>query len=96
MVDTGFSDRDFGHAKQVGARIVKPPNNMPFGKRQYVAEDLSGCRWVFPQSVADVAPEKWGCDNTPIQEIILWKAGRLTCNRPGPLECVNYGHDSRR
>jgi len=53
-------DRHFDHAKQFGARIVKPPNNMPFGERQYVAEDLAGHRWVFSQSVADVAPEKWG------------------------------------
>jgi uncharacterized glyoxalase superfamily protein PhnB len=53
-------DRHFDHAKQFGARIVKPPNNMPFGERQYVAEDLAGHRWVFSQSVADVAPEQWG------------------------------------
>ena len=53
-------DRHFDHAKQFGARIVKPPNNMPFGERQYVAEDLAGHRWVFSQSVANVAPEKWG------------------------------------
>jgi uncharacterized glyoxalase superfamily protein PhnB len=53
-------DRHFDHAKQFGARIVKPPNNMPFGERQYVAEDSAGHRWVFSQSVADVAPEQWG------------------------------------
>jgi uncharacterized glyoxalase superfamily protein PhnB len=52
--------RHFDYAKQFGARVVKPPNNMPFGERQYVAEDLAGHRWVFSQSIADVAPEKWG------------------------------------
>src|SRR6266851_3954905 len=53
-------DRHFDHAEQFGARIVKRPTNMPFGERQYVAEDLAGHRWVFSQSFADVAPEKWG------------------------------------
>ncbi len=60
-------DRHFDHAKQFGARIVKPPNNMPFGERQYVAEDLAGHRWVFSQSVADIAPEEWGA-TTPLSK----------------------------
>jgi len=46
-------DRHFDHAKQFGARVVKPPNNMSFGERPYGAEDLAGHRWVFSQSVAD-------------------------------------------
>ena len=53
-------DRHFEHAKQSGARILKPPTNMPFGERQYTVEDLGGHRWTFSQSVADVAPEEWG------------------------------------
>lgn len=53
-------DRHFDHAKQFGVRVVKPPNNMPFGGRQYVAEDLAGHRRVFSQSISDVAPEQWG------------------------------------
>ena len=47
-------------ARRCGARIVKPPADMPFGERQYTAEDLGGHRWTFSQSIADVAPESWG------------------------------------
>jgi uncharacterized glyoxalase superfamily protein PhnB len=46
-------DRHFDHAKQFGARIVKPLNNMQFGEMQYVAEELAGHRWVFSHSVAE-------------------------------------------
>lgn len=53
-------DRHFERAKQRGARILKPPADMPFGERQYTAEDLAGYRWTFSQSIADVAPEQWG------------------------------------
>lgn len=53
-------DRHYDHARQRGARILKVPTNMPFGERQYTAEDVGGHRWTFSQSVADVAPEEWG------------------------------------
>jgi uncharacterized glyoxalase superfamily protein PhnB len=53
-------NRHFEHAKQSGARIVQPPHDMPFGERQYSAEDPEGHRWVFSEHVADVPPEKWG------------------------------------
>ncbi len=53
-------DEHFEHARQCGARILKSPANMPFGERQYTAEDLGGHRWTFSQSIADVAPEEWG------------------------------------
>jgi len=53
-------DEHFEHARQCGARILKSPANMPFGERQYTAEDLEGHRWTFSQSIADVAPEEWG------------------------------------
>jgi uncharacterized glyoxalase superfamily protein PhnB len=50
----------FEHARQRGARILKSPADMPFGERQYTAEDPWGHRWTFSQSVADVALEAWG------------------------------------
>jgi uncharacterized glyoxalase superfamily protein PhnB len=50
----------FAHARQRGARILKPLTDMPFGERQYTAEDPWGHRWTFSQSIADVAPEAWG------------------------------------
>ena len=53
-------DQHFERAKQFDARIVREPETYPFGERQYTAEDLAGFRWVFSQSVADVAPEEWG------------------------------------
>jgi uncharacterized glyoxalase superfamily protein PhnB len=53
-------DAHFEQARRAGARIVKPPANMPFGERQYTAVDPGGHRWTFSQSVADVALEDWG------------------------------------
>jgi uncharacterized glyoxalase superfamily protein PhnB len=50
----------FEHAKQCGARIVETPVDMPFGERQYTAEDCAGHWWTFSQHIADVAPEAWG------------------------------------
>jgi len=50
----------FEHASQRGARILKSPADMPFGERQYTAEDPWGHRWTFSQSIADVALEAWG------------------------------------
>jgi len=32
----------------------------PYGERQYTVEDPGGHRWTFSQTIADVAPEKWG------------------------------------
>jgi uncharacterized glyoxalase superfamily protein PhnB len=56
------ADVDAHHecARRRGARILKPPADMPFGERQYTAEDPGGHRWTFSQSIADVAPEEWG------------------------------------
>ncbi len=53
-------DRHFEQAKRFGARIVRPPADMPFGERVYTAEDLAGHRWTFSQSIADVPLEHWG------------------------------------
>jgi uncharacterized glyoxalase superfamily protein PhnB len=53
-------DQHFEHAKQAGARIVQAPTSMPFGERQYTAQDHAGHWWTFSQHVADVAPEDWG------------------------------------
>jgi uncharacterized glyoxalase superfamily protein PhnB len=47
-------------ARQHGARILKEIADMPFGERQYTAEDLEGHRWTFSQHIADVPPERWG------------------------------------
>jgi uncharacterized glyoxalase superfamily protein PhnB len=54
------ADRHFQRAKEFGARIVASPADMPFGERQYTAEDVGSHWWTFSQHVADVAPEEWG------------------------------------
>jgi uncharacterized glyoxalase superfamily protein PhnB len=53
-------DSHYERARQFGAEILQPPQDMPFGERQYMAVDLAGHRWAFSQSIADVAPEAWG------------------------------------
>jgi uncharacterized glyoxalase superfamily protein PhnB len=60
MVRVNDVDRHHEHAKEHGARIVAPPADYPYGERQYTAEDPSGRRWTFSESIADVAPEEWG------------------------------------
>ena len=60
MVRVPDVDRHFERAQRLGAKILQPPVDYPFGERQYTAEDLGGHRWTFSQSIADVAPEKWG------------------------------------
>ena len=53
-------DRHFEHAKQCGAQTSRPPTDMPFGERQYTAQDFAGYWWVFSQHIADVDPADWG------------------------------------
>ncbi|MGH7474943.1 MAG: VOC family protein [Longimicrobiales bacterium] len=53
-------DTHHERATRLGAEIVSPPTNMPFGERQYTAEDPEGHRWTFSQHIADLAPEDWG------------------------------------
>jgi uncharacterized glyoxalase superfamily protein PhnB len=61
-VHVGVDDVDAHceRARKGGARILQPPHDMPFGERQYTAEDPEGHRWVFSQHIADVAPHEWG------------------------------------
>ena len=47
-------------AKAAGAEITSPPTDYPFGERQYSALDLSGHRWTFSESIADIDPSSWG------------------------------------
>lgn len=54
------ADAHCERARQAGARIVQPPQNMLFGERQYTAMDPAGHRWTFSQHIADVEPEAWG------------------------------------
>ena len=47
-------------AREHGARILMEPTDMPYGERQYNAEDPAGHQWTFSQTLADVIPETWG------------------------------------
>jgi uncharacterized glyoxalase superfamily protein PhnB len=60
MVRVDDVDGHYAHVAQSGARIISPPTDFPFGERQYTVEDLSGRRWTFSQSIADVDPQSWG------------------------------------
>jgi uncharacterized glyoxalase superfamily protein PhnB len=53
-------DSHYARAREGGARIVRRPEDYPYGERQYSAEDLEGHRWTFSQTIADAAPEDWG------------------------------------
>jgi uncharacterized glyoxalase superfamily protein PhnB len=48
-------------ARAAGAVILDDPTDHVYGERQYGAEDLAGHRWTFTESIADVAPEEYGC-----------------------------------
>ncbi|MDQ3400594.1 MAG: hypothetical protein M3470_06310 [Chloroflexota bacterium] len=51
---------DTMRAVKVGARILQPPTDFPYGERQYTVVDIGGHRWTFSQSIADVDPGDWG------------------------------------
>ena len=53
-------DQHFAKAKAAGAVILKEPQEMPFGVRQYTAKDIGGHWWTFSQNVRDVDPAEWG------------------------------------
>ena len=50
----------FARAKAAGATILKAPEDMPFGVRQYTAKDSGGHWWTFSQNIRDVDPAEWG------------------------------------
>jgi uncharacterized glyoxalase superfamily protein PhnB len=47
-------------ARELGAVILSPPTDYPYGERQYSVQDLEGHHWTFTQAIADLAPEDWG------------------------------------
>jgi uncharacterized glyoxalase superfamily protein PhnB len=48
------------HARAHGAKIRMEPTDFEYGERQYEAEDPAGHRWIFSETLRDVAPEEWG------------------------------------
>ena len=53
-------EQHFARAKAAGATILKEPEDMPFGVRQYTAKDIGGHWWTFSQNIKDVDPTEWG------------------------------------
>jgi uncharacterized glyoxalase superfamily protein PhnB len=47
-------------SQQIGARVLGPPVDYPYGERQYSVQDPGGHVWTFSQSIADVDPKEWG------------------------------------
>jgi uncharacterized glyoxalase superfamily protein PhnB len=60
MVRVEDVDAHCERARQRGAKILRPPENFPYGERQYMVEDFAGRTWCFSQSIRDVRPEDWG------------------------------------
>ncbi len=48
------------NAQAHGAVILRPPEDYPFGERQYTAKDFAGHIWTFTETIADVDPTQWG------------------------------------
>lgn len=56
-------------ARAAGATVIAEPTLQPYGERECTIEDLAGHRWQFDETVADVAPEEYGCETvTPWPE----------------------------
>jgi uncharacterized glyoxalase superfamily protein PhnB len=53
-------DSHYERALRHGCVVIRAPEDHVYGERQYVVEDFAGHRWVFSESIADVAPETWG------------------------------------
>ncbi len=66
MVRVADADSHCDRARAHGAQIVEEPSDHRYGERQYAALDFTGRRWVFSESIADVAPAEWGAI-TPTQ-----------------------------
>jgi uncharacterized glyoxalase superfamily protein PhnB len=53
-------DAHYEAARAEGAQILVPPQNQPWGLRDYEVLDLEGRLWNFSQHLNDVEPEDWG------------------------------------
>ena len=54
-------DAAFARACCIGAVVVEAPVDREYGERDCTLGDPGGHRWQLAQSVADVAPEDFGC-----------------------------------
>jgi uncharacterized glyoxalase superfamily protein PhnB len=47
-------------ARRSGMRIVREPNDYPYGERQYNVEDFAGHFWCFSQSICRCRSQRMG------------------------------------
>lgn len=52
----------FERACAHGADVVEPPTEREYGERDCTLVDLAGHRWQFAETLADIAPEDFGCE----------------------------------
>ena len=55
-------DAHFLRARGHGARIIRDPEDFPYGERQYTCVDPAGHSWTFSETVRNVDPAEWGGD----------------------------------
>lgn len=60
MVRVSDVNGHFKRVKELGVEVVQPPQDFPYGERQYTVKDFAGYTWAFSQSIADVDPKDWG------------------------------------
>lgn len=60
MIRVEDVDSHCAHARGNGVKILREPQDYPYGERQYNAEDFAGHHWCFSQSIADIDPTVWG------------------------------------
>jgi uncharacterized glyoxalase superfamily protein PhnB len=65
MVRIEAVDAHLLRARRHGARIVREPENLPYGERQYTCLDPAGRAWTFSETIANVAPADWGGELAP-------------------------------
>lgn len=60
MLRVSDVDGHYRNARKLGADILNPPADYPYGERQYSLRDPGGHVWTISQSIADVDPRVWG------------------------------------
>ena len=60
MVRVESVEAHSARARSHGARIVREPEDFPYGERQYACLDPAGHSWTFSETIANVAPADWG------------------------------------
>jgi len=60
MLRVGDATAVCDRVRQNGGRILREPQDFPYGERQCTFLDPAGHRWTLTETLRDVAPEDWG------------------------------------